>query len=147
MPGGKIRRLLTKNPIGRTSRPRFIGRSFGALALVVGAVVALAAFPHYSGPVAQALIGQPPNNPANSEAPMSVTFRIPDMDCPACAVSLSAALYRLPGVAAVKLDVDSREAVVSYDPAAQNIEALHDAIIGAGFRIAPETQPPALMGE
>ena len=114
--------------------------SFGALALVAGAVVALAAFPYYSGPVAQVVLGQPASHPASSVALTAVTFRIPNMDCPACAVALSATLHKLPGVGAVRTDVDSREAVVSYDPAMQNVEALENIIIEAGFRIDAGTR-------
>ncbi len=110
--------------------------SFGALGFVAAAVVALAAFPYYSGVVAQVVLGQSPSYSAGSVALSTVMFRIPDMDCPACAVSLSATLYKLPGVAAIKLDVDSREAVVSYDPATQNVEALERVIIDEGFHIA-----------
>jgi aconitase A len=56
----------------------------------------------------------------------------------AYAVSLSATLYKLPGVADAKLDVESGKAVVSYDPATQNVTALEKAIIGAGFHINSE---------
>jgi mercuric ion transport protein len=111
--------------------------SFGALGVVATAVVALAAFPYYSGSVAQVVLGQPsPSYSASSVALSTVTFQIPDMDCPACAVSLSATLYKLPGVADAKLDVESGKAVVSYDPATQNVAVLEKAIIGAGFHIS-----------
>jgi copper chaperone CopZ len=59
------------------------------------------------------------------------------MDCPACAVALSAALDKLPGVAHAKLDVSSRQAVVTYDPATQDAAALEKVISDAGFHIAP----------
>jgi mercuric ion transport protein len=111
--------------------------SFSALGAVATAIVVLAAFPYYSGSVAQVVLGQPSPSYSASSVPLStVTFQIPDMDCPACAVSLSATLYKLPGVADAKLDVDSGKAVVSYDPATQNVEVLEKAIIGAGFHIA-----------
>jgi mercuric ion binding protein len=113
--------------------------NLSALGAVAMAVVALAAFPYYSGLVAQVVLGQPSQKYSTSSVALStVTFQIPDMDCPACAVSLSATLYKLPGVADAKLDVESGKAVVSYDPATQNVTALEKAIIGAGFHINSE---------
>jgi copper chaperone CopZ len=111
-------------------------RSFGALGVVAMAAVGLAAFPYYSGVVAQVVLGQPsPSHSTSSVALSTVTFQIPDMDCPACAVSLSATLYKLPGVADAELDVDSGKAVVSYDPTTQNVPVLEKAIVDAGFHI------------
>ena len=108
-----------------------------ALCAVAALAAGVAAFPYYSGAVAQVLVGKPASSgPVGSGALAMVTFRIPDMDCPACAVSLSATFRRLPGVADAKLDVDGRKAVVTYDPAAQNVAALEKVISGAGFHIA-----------
>jgi copper chaperone CopZ len=109
-----------------------------ALGILAAGVVALAAFPYYSGAVAQMVVRQPsPAHSASSVALSTVTFRVPDMDCPACAVSLSATLRQLPGVADAKLDVSSQQAVVTYDPATQNVAALEKVISDAGFHIAP----------
>jgi len=108
-----------------------------ALAILGAGVIGLAAFPYYSGAVARLVVRQPsPTHSASSGALSTVTFRVPDMDCPACAVSLSATLRQLPGVADAKLDVSSRQAVVTYDPAIQNVAALEKVINGAGFHIA-----------
>jgi copper chaperone CopZ len=109
-----------------------------ALGILAAGVVALAAFPYYSGAVAQMVVRQPgPAHSASSVALSTVVFRLPDMDCPACAVSLSATLRQLPGVADAKLDVPSRQAVVIYDPTAQNVSALEKVIRDGGFHIAP----------
>jgi copper chaperone CopZ len=110
--------------------------SFSALGGAATAIVALAAFPYYSGDVARHVLGQPsPSYSVGSATLSTATFQIPDMDCPACAVSLSATLHKLPGVVDAKLDVDSGKAVVSYDPGAQNIAVLEKAILDAGFHI------------
>jgi copper chaperone CopZ len=61
------------------------------------------------------------------------------MDCPACAVALSAAFRKLPGVVAAKLDVDSRKAEVTFDRSTENVAALKKVITDAGFHIATET--------
>jgi copper chaperone CopZ len=109
-----------------------------SLGILAAGVVALAAFPYYSGAVARMVVQQPaPTRSVGSVTLSTVVFRVPDMDCPACAVSLSATLRQLPGVADAKLDVSSRQAVVTYNPAMQNVAALEKAISGAGFHIAP----------
>ena len=114
-----------------------------ALGILATGVVALAAFPYYSGAVAQMVVRQPgPAHSVSSVALSTVAFRVPDMDCPACAVSLSATLRKLPGVADAELDVDSRKAVVTYDPSTQNVAALEKVISDAGFHIA--TAPHSL---
>lgn len=111
--------------------------SFIALGTVATLVIGLAAFPYYSGAVAHALVGKStPSNAAGSGILATVTFRIPDMDCPVCAVSLAATFQRLPGIADAKLDVNSRKAVVTYDPSAQTIAALQKIISDAGFHVA-----------
>lgn len=100
-------------------------------------VVAVALFPYYSGTVAQAVVGTSRHsNVVGSATLAKVTFHIPDMDCPACVVVLTASLRKVPGVADAVMDVDSRKAVVTYDPAAQNVAALGKVISDAGFHIA-----------
>ena len=60
-----------------------------ALGILGTGVVALAAFPYYSGSVARLVVRQPGPATAVASADLStVAFQIPDMDCPACAVAL-----------------------------------------------------------
>lgn len=111
--------------------------NFIALATVSAVAVGLAAFPHYSGAVAEAVIGKSsPSNTVRSAALVRVTFQIPDMDCPACAVVLSASLHKVPGVTDAKLDVDGRKAVVTYDSATQDVAVIQKVISDAGFHVA-----------
>lgn len=106
----------------------------GSVAAVV--VVGLAAFPYYSGSVARVVVGKSAANSTVRAASLAtVTFRIPDMDCPACAVSLSVTFQKLPGVKDAKLDVSSRQAVLTYDPSSQNVASLQKVIRDAGFHI------------
>jgi copper chaperone CopZ len=108
-----------------------------ALGILATSVVALAAFPYYSGAVARLVVRQPGPAPVVASADLStVAFRIPDMDCPACALALSAAFRKLPGVVDAKLDVDSRKAEVRFDRTAENVAALKKVITDAGFHIA-----------
>ena len=111
--------------------------NFIALGAVAALVVGLAAFPYYSGAVARVFVGKSvASNTVGAASLATITFRIPDMDCPACAVSLGATFHKLPGVTNAKLDVNSRQAVVTYDPGLQNIAALEKVISDAGFHIA-----------
>jgi copper chaperone CopZ len=111
--------------------------NFIALGTVAALIASLAAFPYYSGAVAEAVVGTSgPNNTVGSGALVRVTFQIPDMDCPACAVALSASLHKVPGVADAKLDVDGRKAVVTYDSGAQDVAVIERVIRDAGFHVA-----------
>ncbi|MGQ9635344.1 MAG: DF family (seleno)protein [Bryobacteraceae bacterium] len=113
--------------------------NFLALAVVALLVIGLAAFPYYSGTVAATVIrhgGQTVSG--GSAALVTVAFRIPDMDCPACAVSLSAGFRRLPGVADANVDYGTRRAVVTFDPAVLDPAALKQAVTQADFRFEPE---------
>jgi copper chaperone CopZ len=114
--------------------------NFIALGTVAALVIGLAAFPYYSGAVTHALVGAPPNNTVGSGALATVTFQVPDMDCPACAVVLAATFQKLPGVTDAKLDVDNRKAVVTYSPGSQNIATLEKVISDAGFHVASASQ-------
>ncbi len=108
-----------------------------ALGAVAMLVAGLAAFPYYSGAVAEALVGKSiPSNTVGPAALATVTFGIPDMDCAACAVALSATLQKLQGVKDAKLEVNSRQAVVTYDPSSQNIVSLQKVISDSGFHVA-----------
>lgn len=113
--------------------------NFMALGIVALLVIGLAAFPYYSGTVAQVVVRQEgPSSSVGSAALATAAFRIPDMDCAACAVSLSASFRRLAGVSDAKVDYDSRRAVVTYDPAKQNFAAFEKLVNDAGFHVKPE---------
>lgn len=111
--------------------------NFIALGAVAALVAGLAAFPYYSGAVARVFVGKSAaSNTVGAASLATVRFRIPDMDCPACAVSLAATFQKLPGVTDAKLDVNSRQAVVTYDPGSQNIASLEKVISDAGFHVS-----------
>ncbi len=115
--------------------------NFVALGAVAALVVGLAAFPYYSGAVARVFVGKSlASNTVGAASLTTITFRIPDMDCPACAVSLAATFQKLPGVTDAKLDVNSRQAVVTYDPSLQNVAALEKVISDAGFHVASSSR-------
>jgi copper chaperone CopZ len=123
--------LCSTEPMGRWNNI--------ALGILATSVVALASFPYYSGAVARLVVRQPGPARAVASANLStVAFQVPDMDCSACAVALSAAFRKLPGVVDAKLDVDSRKAEVTFDRSAENVAALKKVITDAGFHIATE---------
>lgn len=105
----------------------------GLLALFI---MALAAFPYYSGPVAKAVVSHPRAGVTPSGAPLATaTFLIPDMDCPACATGLQAAFEKLSGVRAAKVDYESRRATITYEPAKQNVPAFIKVVNDAGYPV------------
>jgi mercuric ion transport protein len=107
-----------------------------ALGFVAVVVLALAAFPYYSGTVAQAVAPQVrPSISAGSTSFVTATFWVPDMSCPACATSLTTSFKQLPGVADAKVDFDSRKAVVSYDPSKQNFAAFEKVVTDVGYHV------------
>ncbi len=110
--------------------------NFLALGFVALVVFALAAFPYYSGTVAQAVAPQArPSIPVGSTSLVTATFWVPDMNCPACATSLTTSFKRLPGVADAKVDFDGRKAVVTYDPSKQNFAAFEKVVTDVGYHV------------
>lgn len=63
----------------------------------------------------------------------TVTLDVQNMSCPACPIAVRTALRRVPGVVDAKVDFDSRTAVVTFDPAKANVEALTKATAEVGF--------------
>lgn len=109
-----------------------------ALALLAFIVIALAAFPYYSGAIAKALVPHQRASVAHSHVPSATaTFLIPDMDCPACATGLRAALEKLPGVREATVDYDSRRATIIYEAAKQNSQAFTKVVNDAGYHVTP----------
>lgn len=113
--------------------------NFVALGIVALLVIGLAAFPYYSGTVAQAVVRQQgPMHSVGSVPLATASFKIPDMDCAACAISLSASFKQLAGVTDAKVDFASRRAIVTYDPAKQNFATFEKVVTNAGFHAQPE---------
>jgi len=66
-------------------------------------------------------------------ASKTVTLSVPGMDCPVCPITVKKALTKVNGVTNVGVDFDKRQAVVSYDDAKTNVEALTKATTNAGY--------------
>lgn len=107
-----------------------------ALGLLTVLVVALAAFPAYSGYVAQRLVPPPAHSTRAATPSVTTSFLIPDMSCPACATTLRAQFEQLPGVSEAKVDYETRRATITYNPVAQNFEAFANVVRDAGYHIS-----------
>ena len=62
-----------------------------------------------------------------------VTLSVPGMNCSACPITVKMALGKVPGVAKTDVNLDKRQAAVTFDDARTNAEALMRATKDAGF--------------
>jgi copper chaperone CopZ len=108
-----------------------------ALWMVTILVLAFAAFPYYSGPVANLILSE--------GAPVSVQERdtpkleravlaVEGMDCPACASSLESKLKAMPGVSKAHVSYETGKAEVEFDSAKIALTQIENAIQETGFR-------------
>jgi mercuric ion binding protein len=66
-------------------------------------------------------------------ATQTVTLSVAGMTCAACPVTVKKALSKVEGVEKIVIHYDQKEAVVTYDDAKTNVEALTKATENAGF--------------
>lgn len=66
-------------------------------------------------------------------ATQTVTLSVPDMNCAACPITVKKALSKVPGVSKIDVNLDRREARVTFDDAKANVEALTRATQDAGY--------------
>jgi mercuric ion binding protein len=72
--------------------------------------------------------------------PKTITLSIPGMTCATCPITIKAALKKVPGVTDVTVSYEKLEAVVTFDDALTNTDALIKATTDAGY---PSTVKPA----
>jgi len=75
-------------------------------------------------------------------AMQTVTLSVPDMYCEVCPITVKKALQKVPGVGAVKVSLEAKEAVVTYDDAKTAPAALQDATSKAGYPSAVKKAKP-----
>jgi len=63
----------------------------------------------------------------------TVTLSVPGMDCEACPITVSKALKKVAGVETVAASFEKREAVVTFDDAKTNVDALRTATANAVY--------------
>ena len=66
-------------------------------------------------------------------AVQTVTLAVPGMTCAACPITVKKALSQVSGVSKVDVNLDRREARVTFDDAKANVEALTRATRDAGY--------------
>jgi len=66
-------------------------------------------------------------------AAQTVTLSVPGMTCAACPITVKKALTKVDGVSKVEVSYDKREAVVTFDDARTDAQALVKATTDAGY--------------
>ena len=100
-------------------------------------MVGFAAFPYYSGPVADLVLsdGDAQASPARQAASVEhISFAIEGMYCPVCATNIESELKSLPGVQKARVSYEQRRADIDYVSAHVSREQLQKVIQDAGYR-------------
>ena len=71
-------------------------------------------------------------------ATQTVTLAVPGMTCAACPLTVKQAISKVDGVNKVNVSFDKREAVVTFDDAKTNVDALRKATADAGYPSTPK---------
>jgi len=66
-------------------------------------------------------------------APQTVTLAVSKMTCAACPITVKTALSRAPGVTAVSVSYEKKQATVAFDDAQTTVTALTRATTDAGY--------------
>jgi mercuric ion binding protein len=66
-------------------------------------------------------------------ATQSVTLFMPDMNCAACPITVKMALGKVSGVGKTEVNLERREAKVTFDDAKTNVDVLTRATKNAGY--------------
>jgi mercuric ion binding protein len=66
-------------------------------------------------------------------ATKTVRLSVPGMTCAACPITVKKALSRVKGVEKVEVSFEKREAVVTFDDAKTDVNALRKATADAGY--------------
>jgi mercuric ion binding protein len=66
-------------------------------------------------------------------ATQTVKLSVPGMTCAACPITVKKALSRVEGVSKTSVNLDKREAIVTFDDAKTNVQKLTKATEDAGY--------------
>ena len=72
-------------------------------------------------------------------ARQTVTLTVPGMTCAACPITIKKALNKVEGVENIDVNLEKKEALVTFDDAKTKVEALLEATKNAGY---PSTVHP-----
>jgi Cu+-exporting ATPase len=81
------------------------------------------------------------------EEPRQVRLRVTGMTCAMCTQTVQRTLGDLDGVSAVDVNLATESAVVDYDPALVDLEAMTTAVKGAGYDLIDEAAERAAVKE
>ena len=107
--------------------------------LATAAVIIFAAFPYFSGTVAEFMLSQSNSATAQPSQDMPklqhASIAIQGMDCASCATAIENKLKAVPGVHDAKVSFEDGTAEVDYETGSASIEQLEKAIQEAGYRV------------
>ncbi len=66
-------------------------------------------------------------------ARQTVTLSVTGMTCAACPITIKKALNKVEGVENIKVNLEKKEALVTFDDAKTNVQALIEATKNAGY--------------
>lgn len=75
---------------------------------------------------------------AFAAAPRTMVMDVQNMTCAACAITIKAALGKLPGVASTKVDGKAGTVSVVFDPDRTTPQAIAKTVSDAGFPAKPK---------
>ncbi len=73
-------------------------------------------------------------------ATKTVTLAVENMTCAACPITVKKALNKVPGVSNTVVSFERQEAVVTFDDAKTDVEALIKAATNAGYPASVKTK-------
>jgi len=76
-------------------------------------------------------------DPTGGAAPASVELLVEGMHCGSCVALIEETLQEQAGVRSATVDLDSARAVVGFDPAQIDVDALTAAVAEAGYVATP----------
>jgi len=102
-------------------------------------VILFAAFPYYSGLVANFVLrtGSSRSTPPTGPQLTHVTLAVEGMDCTACATAIENMLSGLAGVKRASVSYAQKKAEVDFDESVVTVAALEKAIADSGYKSHP----------
>lgn len=81
---------------------------------------------------------------APSDGVETVSFPVPEMDCPSCAEKITTSVEPLTGVATVDPQVMTRSVAITYDPEQTDQPAIIERIEAAGYTVETASEPESV---
>jgi copper chaperone CopZ len=121
-----------QNPVAKWNRV--------ILWLATSFVIAIAAFPTYSGVAARLLVPAGASDGGPSQVKLArLQVNIPSMDCGACAAGIEAKLNKQDGIQTAQVDFATKTAVIRFEPGKLSPERVTALINETGFKAEPKT--------